>query len=71
MTDNVREGVMAKVGKVREAIEIIGEPLGSRFAGSAIILGLIWRSLLQIAHADEHLRAEAPTADRIGVGLSS
>lgn len=46
-------------------------PFWFGFAGSAIILGLIWRSLLQIAHADEHLRAEAPTADRIGVGPSS
>lgn len=35
-------------------------PFWFAFAGSAIILALIWRSLLQIAHADEHLRANAP-----------
>jgi len=38
----------------------ITAPLWFGFAGSAIILALIWRSLLQIAHADENLRADAP-----------
>lgn len=32
-------------------------PFWFAFAGSAIILALIWRSLLSIAHTDEHLRA--------------
>jgi MFS family permease len=35
-------------------------PFWFGFAGSAVILAVIWRSLLQIAHADEHLRADAP-----------
>ena len=34
-------------------------PFWFGFAGSAIILGFIWRSLLQIAHADEDIRGEA------------
>ncbi|HEX9035106.1 MAG TPA: MFS transporter [Streptosporangiaceae bacterium] len=33
-------------------------PFWFAFAGSAIILGFIWRSLLQIAHADEGSRAD-------------
>lgn len=44
-------------------------PFWFGFVGSALILGLIWRSLLQIAHADEHLRGAV--ADPIGVGPSS
>jgi MFS family permease len=35
-------------------------PFWFAFAGSALILALIWRSLLNIAHADEHARASAP-----------
>jgi predicted MFS family arabinose efflux permease len=35
-------------------------PFWFAFAGSALILALIWRSLLQIAHADEQTRADAP-----------
>jgi predicted MFS family arabinose efflux permease len=35
-------------------------PFWFAFVGSAIILALIWRSLLQIAHADENLSAGAP-----------
>ncbi|HKN53917.1 MAG TPA: MFS transporter [Amycolatopsis sp.] len=35
-------------------------PFWFAFAGSAIILALIWRSLLNIAHTDENLRADAP-----------
>jgi MFS family permease len=35
-------------------------PFWLAFAGSAIILALIWRSLLQIAHADENLSTDAP-----------
>jgi MFS family permease len=37
-------------------------PFWFAFAGSAIILALIWRSLLNIAHADGNLRADAPAA---------
>jgi MFS family permease len=40
----------------------ITAPFWFAFAGSAIILVLIWRSLLQIAHADENIRADAPAA---------
>ncbi len=35
----------------------ITAPFWSAFAGSALILALIWRSLLYIAHADEQTRA--------------
>jgi predicted MFS family arabinose efflux permease len=35
-------------------------PFWFAFAGSALILALIWRSLLQIAHADEQTRSDAP-----------
>jgi MFS family permease len=37
-------------------------PFWFAFAGSAVILAVIWRSLLHIAHTDEHARASAPTA---------
>ena len=40
----------------------ITAPFWFGFAGSAIILAFIWRSLLQIAHADENLRAERSPA---------
>ena len=39
-------------------------PFWFAFAGSAVILALIWRSLLQIAHADENLSADAPSPGR-------
>jgi predicted MFS family arabinose efflux permease len=39
-------------------------PFWFAFGGSAIILALIWRSLLNIAHADESPRAEAPVVSR-------
>ena len=39
----------------------ITAPFWFAFAGSALILAVIWRSLLRIAHADEHARASAPT----------
>jgi predicted MFS family arabinose efflux permease len=35
-------------------------PFWFAFAGSAVILAAIWRSLLHIAHGDEHARAGAP-----------
>ena len=40
----------------------ITAPFWFAFAGSAIILAAIWRSLLQIAHADEHARESSPAA---------
>ena len=40
----------------------ITAPFWFAFAGSALILAVIWRSLLDIAHTDEHARASAPTA---------
>jgi predicted MFS family arabinose efflux permease len=39
----------------------ITAPFWFGFAGSAVILALIWRSLLQIAHDDENLRASQPS----------
>jgi predicted MFS family arabinose efflux permease len=38
----------------------ITAPFWFGFGGSAVILALIWRSLLHIAHSDEHARASAP-----------
>jgi predicted MFS family arabinose efflux permease len=41
-------------------------PFWFAFAGSAIILAVIWRSLLNIAHGDEQARASEPvTAGRL------
>jgi MFS family permease len=40
----------------------ITAPFWFAFAGSALILAVIWRSLLDIAHNDEHVRASPPTA---------
>jgi MFS family permease len=37
----------------------ITAPFWFAFAGSAVILALIWRSLAQIAHSDEKIRADA------------
>jgi MFS family permease len=37
-------------------------PFWFAFAGSAVILAVIWRSLLHIAHTDEQARATAPAA---------
>ncbi len=37
-------------------------PFWFAFAGSAVILAVIWRSLLHIAHTDEHARVSAPAA---------
>ncbi len=46
----------------------ITAPFWFAFAGSAIILALIWRSLLHIAHSDESLRADEsiPAGDPAG-----
>jgi predicted MFS family arabinose efflux permease len=46
----------------------ITAPFWFAFAGSALILAVIWRSLLHIAHADEHARASAPTAPTAAAG---
>jgi predicted MFS family arabinose efflux permease len=40
----------------------ITAPFWFAFAGSAIILAAIWRSLLHIAHAGEHPRESPPAA---------
>jgi predicted MFS family arabinose efflux permease len=40
----------------------ITAPFWFAFAGSALMLAVIWRSLLEIAHTDEHARVTAPTA---------
>jgi predicted MFS family arabinose efflux permease len=40
----------------------ITAPFWLAFVGSAVILAMIWRSLLHIGHADEQARASAPTA---------
>ena len=41
----------------------ITAPFWFAFAGSAVILALIWRSLSQIAHTDEKIRADASAAE--------
>jgi predicted MFS family arabinose efflux permease len=40
----------------------ITAPFWFAFGGSALILAMIWRSLLDIAHTDEHARASDPAA---------
>jgi MFS family permease len=40
----------------------ITAPFWFAFGGSALILAMIWRSLLHIAHTDEHARASDPAA---------
>jgi predicted MFS family arabinose efflux permease len=47
------------IGGLAASIGGITAPFWFAFAGSAIILALIWRSLLHIAHTDENLRAGA------------
>lgn len=45
-------------------------PFWLGFAGSAVILAFIWRSLLHIAHADEDLRAHDPAeVEAMGCGV--
>jgi MFS family permease len=48
------------LGGVVASLWGVAAPFWFAFAGSAVILALIWRSLLQIAHADERIRADAP-----------
>ncbi len=50
------------IGGVVAAVGGITAPFWFAFAGSAVILALIWRSLLHIAHADETTRLELATA---------
>ena len=49
------------LGGVIASIWGVTAPFWFAFAGSAIILALIWRSLLHIAHTDENTRAEPAT----------
>ena len=49
------------LGGVIASIWGVTAPFWFAFAGSAIILALIWRSLLHIAHTDESIRAEPVT----------
>jgi predicted MFS family arabinose efflux permease len=50
------------IGGLVASVWGITAPFWFAFAGSALILGVIWRSLLDIAHTDEHARASASTA---------
>ena len=50
------------IGGLVASIWGVTAPFWFACGGSAIILVVIWRSLLQIAHSDEHVRAEAPPA---------
>jgi predicted MFS family arabinose efflux permease len=50
------------VGGLIASLWGITAPFWFAFGGSALILVLIWRSLLDIAHTDEHARASNPTA---------
>jgi MFS family permease len=50
------------LGGLMASVWGITAPFWFGFAGSALILVVIWRSLLHIAHTDEDARASAPTA---------
>ena len=50
------------IGGLVASVWGVTAPFWFAFGGSAIILPLIWRSLLQIAHSDEQLRAETAVA---------
>ncbi len=50
------------IGGIVASIGGITAPFWFAFAGSAIILTLIWRSLLSIAHTDENLRTSPSAA---------
>jgi MFS family permease len=50
------------LGGVVASVWGVTAPFWFAFAGSAVILALIWRSLLHIAHTDENLRADASAA---------
>jgi MFS family permease len=49
------------IGGLIASVWGITAPFWFAFAGSALILAVIWRSLLAIAHTDEHTRASSPT----------
>jgi MFS family permease len=48
------------IGGLVASVWGVTAPFWFAFGGSAIMLAVIWRSLLHIAHADEHARAAAP-----------
>jgi MFS family permease len=60
----------AALGGVVASVWGITAPFWFAFAGSALILALIWRSLLQIAHADEEARGEPAAVLTPGAGSS-
>ena len=55
------------VGGLVASVWGVTAPYWFAFAGSALILAAIWRSLLNITHADEHARASAPAAPSNGL----
>jgi predicted MFS family arabinose efflux permease len=60
----------AALGGVVASVWGITAPFWFAFAGSALILVLIWRSLLQIAHADEQARSQPEAVLTPGAGSS-
>jgi predicted MFS family arabinose efflux permease len=50
------------LGGVVATVWGVAAPFWFAFAGSAVLLALLWRSLLQIAHADESHRAAGPAS---------
>ena len=54
--------VGSAIGGLVASVWGITAPFWFAFAGSALIVAVIWRSLLHIAHADENARAGAPAA---------
>jgi MFS family permease len=50
------------IGGLVASVWGVTAPFWFAFVGSALILALIWRSLLHIAHADEHARDTVPAA---------
>lgn len=50
------------LGGLAASVWGITAPFWFAFAGSAIILAIIWRSLLHITHTDGDLRADTPAA---------
>jgi MFS family permease len=53
--------VGSAIGGVLATHAGVTAPFWFAFAGSALFLGLLWRELSRIAHAEEHPRAESPT----------
>lgn len=58
------------LGGVVATVWGVAAPFWFAFAGSAVLLALLWRSLLQIAHADESHRAAAPASQPQQAGAS-